>query len=43
MAAQLATAMVEAKAAACVNQVPGVISTYVWEGNVQTEQEVTKP
>ncbi|KAL2632131.1 hypothetical protein R1flu_016817 [Riccia fluitans] len=39
-ATSLATSIVTNKLAACVNQVPGVISTYVWEGKVETDQEI---
>lgn len=40
VAAHLASAMVQSGVAACVNQIPGVMSTYTWEGKMQTEQEV---
>ena len=40
VASRLAQAIVSDGAAACVNQIPGVMSTYSWEGKVQTEQEV---
>lgn len=39
-AAQLASALVEARLAACVNRVPGLVSTYRWEGEVQQSDEV---
>lgn len=37
---RIATALVEDRLAACVNVVPGVISTFRWEGAVQREPEV---
>jgi periplasmic divalent cation tolerance protein len=37
---RIATALVEERLAACVNVVPGVISTFRWEGAVQRESEV---
>jgi periplasmic divalent cation tolerance protein len=36
---QLATAIVEAKLAACVSVVPSVTSVYRWKGQLQTEHE----
>jgi periplasmic divalent cation tolerance protein len=39
-AAALATALVEASLAACVNQLPGAVSVYRWEGRVHSENEV---
>ena len=38
-AASIAGALVERRLAACVNVVPGVRSTYRWEGAVRTESE----
>ena len=38
-AGQIARALVERQLAACVNVVPGVQSTYRWEGAVRTEAE----
>ena len=35
----LATALVEARLAACVQVVPGVRSTYRWEGKVESAEE----
>ena len=35
----LATALVQEKLAACVNRVPGVESTYTWEGRVERDTE----
>lgn len=37
----LARAVVEEGLAACVNALPGVVSTYVWDGAVQRETETT--
>lgn len=37
---RIATTLVEERLAACVNVVPGVISTFRWEGAVQREPEV---
>ncbi len=39
LARQIATAIVEAGEAACVNIVPGIRSIYRWEGKVQDEGE----
>jgi periplasmic divalent cation tolerance protein len=39
-AAKLSRALVERRLAACVNQIPGVRSTYRWKGKVQSEGEV---
>lgn len=36
----LARALVEERLAACVNVIPGVRSTYRWEGRVETDEEV---
>ena len=38
-AARIARALVERRLAACVNVVPGVASTYRWEGAVRTDAE----
>lgn len=38
-AAALARALVERRAAACVNAVGGVTSTYRWQGRVQQDRE----
>ncbi|WP_392543978.1 divalent-cation tolerance protein CutA [Oryzobacter telluris] len=38
-AALLARALVEGGLAACVQVVPGVTSTYVWQGEVEVEDE----
>ena len=38
-AQKLARLIVESKAAACVNLIPGVKSTYWWEGKIQEEGE----
>lgn len=39
VAATLARSLVEDRLAACVNVVPGVTSTYRWQGAVQTDAE----
>jgi len=36
---RIAQALVEERLAACVNQVPGLVSTYRWEGKVQKADE----
>lgn len=38
-ASRIARALVERRLAACVNVVPGVLSTYRWKGAVQSEAE----
>jgi periplasmic divalent cation tolerance protein len=38
-AARLAETLVEERLAACVNRLPGVASTYRWEGKVVTDSE----
>jgi periplasmic divalent cation tolerance protein len=40
VARTIATALVEAKEAACVNIVPGIRSIYRWEGKICEEAEV---
>ncbi|KAG0564981.1 hypothetical protein KC19_8G153900 [Ceratodon purpureus] len=37
---KLAHGIIENKLAACVNQIPGVESTYWWEGKVETDTEI---
>jgi periplasmic divalent cation tolerance protein len=37
---QIATILVQERLAACVNQIAGVRSTYIWNGVLQDEQEV---
>jgi periplasmic divalent cation tolerance protein len=36
----LAQALVESKAAACVQIIPGILSTYWWNGKIETSSEV---
>ncbi len=38
-AARIAHALVEERLAACVNRLPGLTSTYRWQGRLQEEQE----
>jgi periplasmic divalent cation tolerance protein len=40
VAERLANALVAERLAACVNRLPGVTSTYIWEGRVQNEAEI---
>ncbi|MDI7267036.1 MAG: divalent-cation tolerance protein CutA [Myxococcota bacterium] len=37
----IAGALVEERLAACVNAVPGVVSTYRWKGKVERDPETT--
>lgn len=39
-ATRIADALVAERLAACVNQIPGVTSTYRWEGKVRADAEV---
>ena len=39
-ARSLAEALVAESLAACVNQVPGVVSTYAWQGRMHSDPEV---
>lgn len=39
-AARIARALVEEGLAACVQAIPGVVSTYRWQGALQTDAEV---
>lgn len=39
-ATSIASALVDARLAACANLVPGVLSIYRWEGRVEQEEEV---
>jgi periplasmic divalent cation tolerance protein len=39
-AARIARALVEERLAACVNRVPGIASTYRWQGKIHDETEV---
>jgi len=39
-ATAIATALLEQRIAACVNQVPGITSMYRWEGRVELDDEV---
>jgi len=40
VATRIAQTLVSERLAACVNQMPGISSTYIWEGKVQTDTEV---
>ena len=40
LADTIARALVEERLAACVNRLPGVVSTYRWQGAVQTDAEL---
>jgi len=40
VADRIANALVTERLAACVNQIPGVRSTYWWQDQVQTEEEI---
>jgi periplasmic divalent cation tolerance protein len=40
VAERIARALVEEKLAACVNRIPGVRSTYFWEGKVTVDDEL---
>ena len=37
---QVARALLDQRLAACVNLVPGVSSLYIWEGQIQDDEEV---
>ncbi len=39
-AERIANALVEAHLAACVQRIPGVVSTYRWNGRVETSPEI---
>lgn len=39
-AAKLAQQLIEARVAACVNQLAPCVSTYRWQGNIETATEV---
>jgi len=40
IASQLALKIVEARAAACVNQLAPCVSTYRWQGKIETASEI---
>ncbi len=40
VAERLARGLVEARLAACVSRVPGVLSTYRWQGEVKQDEEI---
>ena len=39
-AARIARTLVEEKLAACVNRIPGIASTYRWQGEIRQDTEV---
>jgi periplasmic divalent cation tolerance protein len=39
-AQRIAVALVEERLAACVNRLPGLQSTYFWDGRLQDEREI---
>jgi len=39
-AAKIARTLVEERLAACVNRVPGLVSTYWWQGKIEEDEEV---
>lgn len=39
-AARIARVLVEERLAACVNRLPGVVSTYRWQGEIHEDAEV---
>jgi periplasmic divalent cation tolerance protein len=39
-ARSLAAALIDERLATCVNRVPGLMSTYVWDGEVRDDREV---
>jgi len=39
-AESIARTLIEEKAAACVNLVPGLVSIYRWQGQLQRDQEI---
>jgi periplasmic divalent cation tolerance protein len=41
VAGEIAKAVVERRLAACVNAIPGVVSTYLWEGKLCVDEETT--
>jgi periplasmic divalent cation tolerance protein len=40
VADRIASALVEERLAACVSRIPGIVSTYRWQGEVRRENEV---
>jgi periplasmic divalent cation tolerance protein len=40
VAERIATTLVEERLAACVNRVPGIVSTYRWNGKICNDREV---
>ncbi|GJQ54073.1 MAG: divalent-cation tolerance protein CutA [Rhodocyclaceae bacterium] len=40
IAAEIATAVIDQRLAACVNRIPGVKSWFRWQGQLQQEEEV---
>lgn len=40
VAARIATALVSERLAGCVNRIPGIRSTYIWDGRLKDEPEI---
>jgi len=40
VAERIASALVEERLAACVNRIPGIVSTYRWQGAVHSDREI---
>lgn len=40
VAERIATALVTERLAGCINRIPGIRSTYIWDGRLQDETEI---